>query len=173
MMHGKRVTLGPIEERDLPKLYEWINSPDLVRLNAPYRPVHATSHAEWFAKIGRIRSRVIFAIRSRAKRQLIGAVQLVGIDSIHRNAEVIIRIGAREQQGKGKGSEALRLILSHAWGDLNLHRVTAHAFATNKRAIAAYTKVGFEIEGTMREASFINGSWTDLVVLGVLNPSEH
>lgn len=172
MLKGKSVTLGSFVDSDRPKLFKWINSPDLVRLSAPFRPVHAPAHADWFRALARDRSRVAFAMRSVPRRRLIGVVQLVGIDPIHRCAEMIIRIGERNEQGRGRGSEALRLLLDHAWRDLNLHRVEARAFATNKRAIASYKKVGFAIEGRLREAAFIDRAWTDIVVLGIVNPNR-
>lgn len=172
MLKGRSVALDALVDGDQAKLYEWINSPDLVRLSAPYRPVHAPSHADWFAGLARDRSRVIFAIRSLPKRRLVGVVQLVNIDPVHRRAEMIIRIGERSAQGRGKGSEALRLLIDYAWRDLNLHRIEARAFATNKRAIAAYKKVGFAIEGRLREAAFIDGAWTDMVVLGIVKPGR-
>jgi RimJ/RimL family protein N-acetyltransferase len=172
VLKAESVALDSFVEDDRSKLYSWINSPELVRLSAPFRPVHAPTHADWFAELARDRSRVAFAIRTLPRRRLIGVVQLVGIDPIHRCAEMIIRIGERAEQGKGRGSEALRLLLDYAWRDLNLHRVEARAFDTNKRAIATYKKVGFAIEGKLREAAFIDCAWTDIIVLGILNPSQ-
>jgi RimJ/RimL family protein N-acetyltransferase len=170
MLTGKDTCLSAFEGADSEQLFAWINTPELVRLNAPFKPVHAASHAEWFAALGRDPSRIAFAIRSMPKRRLLGMVQLIEIHPVHRNAEMIIRIGAAADQGKGHGSAALRLLLDFAWRDLNLHRVAARAFATNKRAIAAYKKSGFVHEGTAREAAFIDGSWTDMVLFGAVNP---
>jgi RimJ/RimL family protein N-acetyltransferase len=172
MLIGKSVALTAFEDSDSAQLFAWINDPELVRLSAPFRPVHAVSHGEWLSALAADRSRVAFAIRALPARQLIGVVQLAAIDPVHRNAEMIIRIGEPSEQGKGRGSEALKLLLAHAWKDLNLHRVGTRAFATNARAIAAYKKAGFSVEGQLREAAFIDGAWTDLVVMGVLNPAE-
>jgi RimJ/RimL family protein N-acetyltransferase len=172
MLIANSTALTAFEAADNAQLFEWINEPDLVRLSAPFRPIHAASHAEWFAALENDRSRVAFAIRTVPERRLVGVVQLIGIDPVHRNAEMIIRIGDRKEQGKGRGSEALQLLLGYAWQDLNLHRVGTRAFATNKRAIAAYKKAGFAVEGQLRDAAFIAGAWTDIVVMGVLNPSR-
>jgi len=164
MLIGDTVALTAFEPADRDRLFQWINSPELVRLSAPFRPVHAAAHVDWFAALGRDASRVAFAIRLRGDGlsigRLIGMVQLIDIDIIHRNAEMIIRIGEAAEQGKGRGTETLNLLLDHAWRDLNLHRVAARAFATNRRAIAAYRKAGFAIEGTLREAAFIDGAWS-------------
>lgn len=170
MLTGDAVALTALRHEDRDRLFEWINSPELVRLSAPFRPVHAPAHEDWFAALARDRSRVAFAIRRRADGRLIGVVQLIDIDPVHRNAEMIVRIGEVAAQNQGHGTESIRLLLDHAWRDLNLHRVTARAFASNGRAIAAYGKAGFVIEGRLREAAYIDGAWVDLVIIAALRP---
>ncbi len=172
MLVGKHVTLTHLRHEDLDQLLAWINSPDLVRLNAPYRPVHQSAHEEWFTSLEKDPSRVVLAIRSRPGNALIGVVQLVDVHPVHRSAEMRIRIGSRRHLGRGLGTEALRLVLDFAWHDLNLHRVTAQVFSDNGRALGSYKKAGFAEEGRMREAAFINGAWTDIVVMGALNPKR-
>jgi RimJ/RimL family protein N-acetyltransferase len=41
--------------------------------------------------------------------------------------------------------------------------------AYNKRAIRAYEKCGFVIEGREREAAFVDGAWHDDVMMGLLD----
>ena len=171
MLIGNTVALTAFEPGDRDPLFRWINSPELVRFNAPFRPVNAAMHDAWFAALGRDASRVAFAIRALPQHQLIGVVQLLEIDPIHRNAEALIRIGEVAEQGRGRGTETLKLLLDYAWRDLNLHRVWSRAFARNPRAVAAYCRAGFVEEGRMRQAAFIDGAWDDIVVLGALAPS--
>ena len=172
MLVGKRVCLNQFRSDDRERMFEWINDAELVRLNASYRPVHSVAHHDWFDSIAHDASRVIFAVRLWPKRQLIGVVQLLSIHHVHRSAEMRIRIGSNKHLGKGFGTEALSLLLDFAWQDLNLHRVITYVFASNGRAIASYKKAGFLEEGRLREAAYINGSWTDIIVMGVLNPTS-
>ena len=51
--------------------------------------------------------------------------------------------------GAGYGAEATALMLDHAFGALGLHRVALAVFEFNERAIRAYQKVGFAIEGRL------------------------
>lgn len=69
---------------------------------------------------------------------------------------------------KGLGSEAIRLLLRHAFQELRLHRIGIRVLAYNTRAIRAYEKCGFVIEGREREAAFVNGAWHDDVMMGLL-----
>ena len=151
---------------DSAALFEWINDAETVSFNASYRPVGLSGHEEWFAGLNRDSSRVFFAIRNG--QDLIGSLQLVDIHPLNQTAELIVRIGSREQRGKGFGTEALKLAVAFAFADLNLQRVWLRVFADNARAIASYKKVGFTEEGTMRRASWIKGAWVDEVVMAVL-----
>lgn len=71
--------------------------------------------------------------------------------------------------GKGLGSEAIFLLLQHAFAELQLHRIGIRVLAYNQRAIRAYEKCGFVIEGREREAAFVNGAWHDDVMMGLLD----
>jgi RimJ/RimL family protein N-acetyltransferase len=53
---------------------------------------------------------------------------------------------------------------------LNLHRVSLNVLAHNERAIVSYLHAGFVIEGTLREAAFIDGQWRDVVAMAALRP---
>ena len=75
---------------------------------------------------------------------------------------MIVCIGEPEFRGRGYATDALRLLLAFAWHDLNLHRVTARAFANNERATGTYRRACFREEGRMREDAATN-------VMGTIN----
>lgn len=163
-----RVVLSPITLTDAPVLFNWINDRDLVLYNAPFRPVHETSHREWVKGLAQRRDLVAFAIRMKKGGTLIGMCQLTGINAVSRSADLQIRIGVEGARGKGLGLEAVRLLLACGFRDLNLHRISLHVFATNTRAIKTYEAAGFHHEGTLRDAAFIDGRFVDLRVMAVL-----
>ncbi|TCQ03315.1 acetyltransferase (GNAT) family protein [Rhizobium sp. PP-F2F-G36] len=69
---------------------------------------------------------------------------------------------------KGLGSEAILLLIRYAFADLQLHRIGIRVLAYNQRAIRAYEKCGFVVEGREREAAFVNDAWHDDVMMGLL-----
>jgi UDP-4-amino-4,6-dideoxy-N-acetyl-beta-L-altrosamine N-acetyltransferase len=163
-----QVTLSSIRVDDSETLFQWINDPETVRHNAPYRPVHWVNHEEWVRSLGKATNKVVFAIRADAR--LVGVVQLIDIDPVHRSAELTIRIGEEENRDAGFGTSALKQVVDFAWRDLNLHRVWLRVFANNPRAIRAYEKAGFVREGVLREAAHIDGHYMDIVAMGILRP---
>jgi RimJ/RimL family protein N-acetyltransferase len=121
---------------------------------------------EWMEK--HFDEMVSFTIRSLEDNRVIGCVDLSGIEWTAGNAWVGIGIGERENWGKGFGSDAMNMVLRFAFETLNLKRVSLTVFDYNERAIHSYEKVGFKLEGRMRQWMQRAGQRYDLVFMGVL-----
>jgi len=168
-MQSERVRLRPLRKADAPLLYQWITDRDLVILNSPYHPVSELDHEAWVEKMmARHSDLVIFVIEEVSSGLAIGTCQLLNINWRYRSAELQIRIGDAVFQSKGYGSEAVQLLVGFGFNDLNLHRIYLHVFASNGRAVRAYEKCGFEREGMLKEAAYIDGEWVDVLVMGLL-----
>jgi RimJ/RimL family protein N-acetyltransferase len=100
---------------------------------------------------------------------LIGEIRLDRVDLRDRRAGLAIGIEDASQLGKGLGSEAIALALGYAFNDLKLHRVSVRVVDYNLRAIRAYQKCGFVIEGREREAALVDGAWHDDVMMAILD----
>lgn len=167
-MRGDQVALEPLRAEDSPRLFEWINDRKLVLLSAPFEPVSRADHDAWFERIRRAEDVEIFGIRLLEGDELIGSCQLKDIDRAGGVAELQIRIGAQGERGRGLGTEAVGLLLDHAFDDLGLRRVGLEVFPGNERAIRSYEKAGFRREGVRRHAALIEGEWTDAIIMGAL-----
>ena len=66
------------------------------------------------------------------------------------------------------GTAALRSLLLLGFRDLNLSRIALNVFSDNLPAIGAYEKVGFRREGSLRKAVFVDGSYRDVIIMGLL-----
>jgi RimJ/RimL family protein N-acetyltransferase len=99
---------------------------------------------------------------------LIGATGLEQIDFRNRHAKFGIFIGAKEEWGKGYGTEATHLVTQHAFLTLNLNRVWLHVVADNERGIRAYERVGFKREGILRQEHFRDGRYLDTMTMAIL-----
>ena len=99
----------------------------------------------------------------------LGKSGLIGFDLRDRRASVAIGIEDRAQLGKGLGTEAIGIVLEYAFNVLKLHRLSVRVVEYNTRAIRAYQKCGFVVEGREREAAFVDGIWHDDVMMGILD----
>lgn len=159
------VLLRPVVDADSDLLFGWINDHDLVVFNAPFREVFRPEHDAWFSRIQSRNDVAFFMIEDTESGKAIGSCQLLNIHSVHRSAELQIRIGSTTSQNRGSGSEAVRQLIAYGFSKLELHRIALHVFATNQRAIRVYEKNGFVREGLLRQAACIDGQWLDVVCM--------
>jgi RimJ/RimL family protein N-acetyltransferase len=171
MLVATRITIGPFVPEDFSPLFCWANDVAAAGLDFAYRPVDMMAHRQWWDGLGKDLTKVVFAIRKTTEPVIIGYVQITGINSVHRSAEIGIRIGNEKDRSQGYGKEALRLAVEFCWNHLNLNRLQLVVFKHNQRAISAYKAVGFKKEGVMRTAAFIGGEWVDLVLMAILRPA--
>lgn len=98
-----------------------------------------------------------------------GVIRLDNVNLQDKRATMAIGIYDPALLGKGFGTEAIMLLLRHAFNDMGLHRIGIRVLAYNKRAIRAYEKCGFVVEGRERETAYVNGSWHDDIMMGLLD----
>ncbi len=170
MFSGELVTLGAIEREYLPRYVEWLNDCDIRRnlaVSLPY-PYTVESEEEWFNHQRHDDSSRTFAILTRAENRLIGNCGLNKIDWTNRSALFGIFIGDKDYHNRGYGTDATRALLRYAFEEGGLHRVELTVFAFNPRAIRAYEKAGFSLEGRRRQALFREGQWHDELIMAIL-----
>ena len=100
--------------------------------------------------------------------RLLGEARLDGLDLHDRRARLAIGLYDLSQLGKGLGREVIKLMLSHAFGTLQLHRVDLRVLAYNERAIRCYRACGFIEEGREREGVRVGDAWHDDIIMGML-----
>lgn len=168
MIMDQAVALSPILPMDLPQLLLWSDDPAIARYNEPYIPKNADRERDFWLNSSGDTRRVFFAIRARPDPAIIGHVQIMDIQPIHRSASLGVLIGRPENRGKGHGRAAMQLAIAYCWRHLNLSRLSLSVHASNAAAIALYEKLGFAIEGTLRQAQFIDGDWVDLHLMALM-----
>ncbi len=165
---GPTIYLRPLEVADAPALVPWFNDGEVTRFLRRYYPMTVAREEEWLRALYQGPHDVAFGIALRADDRLIGAAGLHDVEPRHRHCFFGISIGDKSLWGKGHGTEATRLILRYAFHVLNLNRVWLHVYEYNPRAIRVYEKVGFRIEGRLRQDVFYDGRYWDTVSMGIL-----
>ena len=74
----------------------------------------------------------------------------------------------RAAQGKGYGSESLRALCDYAFGEGGLRRLTATVTAGNAASRRVLEKIGFCLEGELRESYRLAGKWHNDWLFGLL-----
>ncbi|MCT0199983.1 spermidine N1-acetyltransferase [Synechococcus sp. CS-1325] len=107
-----------------------------------------------------------FVVETKDK-QLIGLVELIEIDYIHRRAEFQIVI-APQHQGKGFARVCINKALDYSFAILNLHKIYLSVAVENKKALHLYHQCGFTEEGHLVDEFFIEGRYRDVKRMFIL-----
>jgi aminoglycoside 6'-N-acetyltransferase len=160
-LRGERVALRPLVADDLEAAYRALQEPEVARwwgaFDADQIRVELLEDPETTA----------FAID--VDGAFAGVVQYSEeLDPDYRRAGIDIFL-AEAYQGQGYGSEAIRVLARHLFGERGHHRLTIDPAAANARAIRAYERVGFRPVGVMREYErAADGSWHDGLLMDLL-----
>jgi ribosomal-protein-alanine N-acetyltransferase len=136
--------------RESRKLYRGLINPPIGRAAfAAYVDRNLNESDEFFV-IGRV-----------GDGKIVGAVNLSQIfRKGFQNAFLGYSLGA-EYTGSGHMTEAVELVLKHAFKHLKLHRVEANVQPQNTGSIAVLRRCGFTKEGFSRKYLKISGKWRD------------
>lgn len=172
MLHGKKTRLRAIEKEDIPRFVPWLNNPEIARYLMIAAPLSLADEEDWFQRMRSEQGKrqFVFAIDAvdGPAPVHIGNLGLHDIDRLHSQAMVGIFIGDPAYHGKGYGSDALRTLCRWAFLTQNLHRLYLNVYEFNPRAIRCYEKVGFQVEGRLRQAHFHNGRYWDVLLMAML-----
>lgn len=169
MLEGESVILRAMEPADLERAHRWMNDPEVRRYVAMRYPMARTDEEAWLRDrpANSFAEGVRLAIDTKAGEH-IGNLDLRELRPEDRTASLGIVIGEKRYWSNGHGTDAVTTLLRFAFEEMNLNRVSLHAFEFNERGIACYRKCGFLEEGRLREHYYAEGRYWDCLVMGVL-----
>lgn len=99
-------------------------------------------------------------------RRPVGYAILAGRENPHRSLELMRYVIT--EKGRGFGKAALEEIKRVAFEQWDTNRLWLDVLDHNERAQAAYKAAGFQWEGVLREAYFMNGRYETIVIMSIL-----
>jgi ribosomal-protein-alanine N-acetyltransferase len=170
-LSGDRVTLRPPERDDLDVIQAWMNDPALWRPALDAKPMNGDLAEQFFETTLTTEDDV--KVLACVDEEPIGMVSLTSSQygptatDRARSMELAYHLDP-DYHGQGYGSEAAGLLVEYGFEDLNLRRIEAEAGAFNDASMGLLESLGFEQEGTRREAAFYRGDYYDMVTYGLL-----
>jgi aminoglycoside 6'-N-acetyltransferase len=159
ILRGERIVLRPGRPDDAGRLLEILNEPNVQKWWGPF---DADDVAEQF-----VGSETALAIE--VDGDVVGAIQFdEEEDPMYRHAGLDIFVSS-SHQGRGLGTEAIRVLIRHLISERGHHRLTIDPRADNYQAIRAYEHVGFRRVGVLRKYELHpDGIWHDGLFMELL-----
>ncbi|MDR6103393.1 RimJ/RimL family protein N-acetyltransferase [Agrobacterium larrymoorei] len=169
VLQGVRVRLRPVVAGDVEARFALGADGEIFRMfgasRADAKPFTRDAAESWVKQLENNPHAWAIEVEGR----LVGEIRLHGMSVQDRRASMAIGIYAPTLLGLGIGTEAIHLLLRHAFTELKLHRIGVRVLAYNDRAIRAYSKCGFVLEGRERETAFVDGKWHDDLIMGLIS----
>jgi ribosomal-protein-alanine N-acetyltransferase len=165
VLRNREVLLRPVESGDHPLILAWQNDPEVwwwmdYEKSFTLEDIHESE------------ARALveghpFLMECPPGRP-IGRIGLNQFSERDRTCSLYVFIGERDSWGKGLGPEAIVTLLAWGFDAFDLYLVQLWGLSTNARAMRAYEKIGFRVDGTLRERSLkSDGERYDRSVLSI------
>lgn len=166
---GERVSLRLLTPSDISLDYlSWLNDHEVTRyLEVGRFPSDKADAEKFLERFRQSRSDLVLAIIDRQSNLHIGNVTLNNVNSVHRTGDTGLMIGRREFWGKGLAFEAWHLIIEYAFNRLGLRKIIAGVVDGNEASLRTLEKLGFRIEGRLRQEVLVDGQHRDVFRLGL------
>tara|TARA_X000000950_G_scaffold45778_1_gene52136 strand:- start:26040 stop:26585 length:546 start_codon:yes stop_codon:yes gene_type:complete len=171
---GERLYLRPLNIDDLNGNYRyWLNDPEVVKHNSHGKfPMTENMLKNYILQTTKDESKLVLAIIELESNKHIGNISLQQINYIDRNCEIAFLLGDKDFWSKGIMFEAGKLLISHAFRHLNLHRIYCATSSNNIGMQKLATKLGMKKEGVRVDGIFNQGKYFDIFEYGLINKYE-
>jgi RimJ/RimL family protein N-acetyltransferase len=161
-IEGRLVALDPLVwAEDAPALYAASHETAEARAVWTFLPdgpfADLATFTNWARAMADAPDRVVFALRDTATRRAAGMASYLDIRQAHASIEMGYIWIAPFLQRTRQSTEALFLMLRHAFDDLGYRRVQWRCNALNDKSRAAALRLGFTFEGIFFQHMVVKG----------------
>ena len=169
-LHTPRLCLRRLTMRDAMDIYRYSRDAEVARhvLWDAHRSVgDSRSYLRYMLRRYRNHEPASWGIEWVETGEVIGTIGFMWIQSDNSAAEVGYSL-SRSYWNRGIMTEALRAVIAHGFGPMNLNRIEAQHETTNPASGAVMRKCGMVKEGTLRQRLFNKGRYVDVDLYAIL-----
>ena len=166
MKINPNVALEPIEMAHANSMFRWMCNPEIAEnIGLRQKPSLEKTRA-WIEKACSDAATSAFAVMHDGAH--VGNVVLDQVDAYLGSARFSIYIGEEAARGNGVAASASYLLMKFGFGERKLHKIWLTVHLTNYPAIHLYDKLGFRVEGVLRDEFWLNNRRTSVLRMGML-----
>ncbi len=162
MISSEKIVLRAPEPEDVDFLYQLENDEKLWHVSQTFRPFSRFEMEQYvlMAEKDPYESHQVRFMIDLKSGDTIGTVDLFEIDPYNKRAGVGIVI-VEDFRERGFAYEALKLVTSYCFDQLNLHQLYCNIEVDNTVSIELFKKAGFEVSGLKKDWNLKNSVWKD------------
>lgn len=169
---GETIYLRALEPEDLDFIYTIENNEEIWEVSntqTPYSRFLIRQYLENAQQDIYEAKQLRLAICVLGSSDAIGLIDLFDFDPKNKKAGIGIVIAQPEQRGKGIGKEALQLLVTFAFQQLQLHQVYANIGIDNEISLKLFTTFGFQKIGVKKDWNYAHGLYHDEALFQLIN----
>lgn len=170
-LEGEKIYLRDVRLDDVDdNYYKWMNDPEVNQyMETRFQPQGKDCIMDYVKRHKDKSDELFFAICLKENDEHVGNIKLGPINYYHRTADISYFIGESSYWGRGIASEAIKLVLKFGFMALDLKKIRAGTYMSNKGSQAVLKKNGFVLEGRLRQhVSTMGGQREDCLIWGLL-----
>lgn len=173
LIQGELTHMEPFAEKHLydPAYYQWLRDIKVVRYigrDELLAGIHFSEAEDYVKQLWTNEYCTFFAVHENESGKFIGTAKVNFITERGRklgSADMGIMLGDRNFWGKGMSTDVLRAISIHAFDTLNARKLSAGAYSLNEAVVKAFLRIGYKVDGSLREHLQVNDVYCDHVLL--------
>lgn len=170
LLDTPRLRLRPLTVADAEALFGIFSDPPVMRyLSTPPWPSIATAHelVERDLRAMATGEYLRLGLERKDDGALIGNCSVFNWSAQSRRAELGYTL-ARPAWGQGFMHEALQAVVDYAFGPMQLNRLEADIDPRNQASARSLDRLGFQLEGLLRQRWIVAGEVSDTALYGLL-----
>lgn len=161
-LESRRLILRKLEPSD---------AKDFIELNHSSRrlgKINTSDKAKKWIKHSVSEDGYYLAVVLKQEKKVIGFVELCHLNWWDWKAGEICYTINKKYTGKGYATEASKILVDYCFKKLKFHKVYADTVPDNVASQKVLEKLGFKLEGAIRDKYLKNGKWVDELDYGLL-----
>ena len=169
-MQGNNIYLKPFTVEHITDDYiAWLNDSDVNHYLESRFIIQTRETVSNFVKsFAGNKNALLFGIYLKANNLHLGNISFSEINYQHGYGVIGLALGRKSCWGKGYSSEALKMIVTYGFNVLNLRRLEAGIYEDNIGSIKIFEKLGFHREAILRKRGYLQNSYADIFLFGLL-----
>ncbi|MEO5778104.1 MAG: GNAT family protein [Flavobacterium sp.] len=170
-LQGQNIHLRALEPEDLEFVYAIENDENIWEVSntiTPYSKFLIRQYLENAHQDIYEAKQLRLVVCKKGNSDAVGLIDLFDFDAKNKRAGIGIIIQNEVDRNNGFGKEALGLVITYAFEQLQLHQLFANIGTENKTSESLFTKFGFEKIGVKKDWNFTNNGFHDEAVFQLI-----